>query len=169
MILGFIGGKLTKVNIRIDTAKQLLILSQEGCKSIFYSVSTAKMGLGELSGSYKTPRGKHIIRAKIGNGVALNGVFVGRRFTNEIFSKHLLEMFPDRDWILSRILWLSGIEVGRNRLGGVDTMRRYIYIHGTPDSEPMGVPRSHGCIRMTNEDIIDLFERVPLGSSVEIT
>ena len=168
MIFKLSRGNLSQVQIRIDTAQQLLMLSQKGCKTIFYSVSTAQMGAGELSGSYKTPRGKHIIRAKIGHGVALNGVFVGRRFTNEIYSKQLLEMFPDRDWILSRILWLSGVEVGRNRLGQVDTMRRYIYIHGTPDSEPMGVPRSHGCIRMTNKDIVDLFERVPLGASVEI-
>ena len=157
-----------KVQIQIDTDRQVLRLSQVGRETLVYPVSTAKMGLGEGFGSFKTPRGRHIVRAKIGQGVPLNGVLVGRRFTHEIYSNQLQQEFPDRDWILSRILWLSGIEVGINRLGAVDTMRRYIYIHGTPDTEPMGIPCSHGCIRMRNEDIVDVFERVPSGSSVEI-
>lgn len=157
-----------KVQIQVDTDRQVLRLSQADRDTLIYPVSTAKMGLGEGFGSFKTPRGRHIIRAKIGQGVPLNGVFVGRRFTHEIYSNQLQQEFPDRDWILSRILWLSGIELGINRLGAVDTMRRYIYIHGTPDTEPMGIPCSHGCIRMRNEDIVDVFERVPSGCSVEI-
>lgn len=80
----------------------------------------------------------------------------------------LHEQFPGRDWILTRILWLSGCERGRNRLGNVDSFRRYIYLHGTPDSEPMGVPRSHGCIRLRNADLLDLFPRVPLHCPVRI-
>ncbi len=133
-----------------------------------WPVSTALNGPGEREGSGCTPRGKHIVRACIGANVPANAVFVGRRFTGEIYSPELGKAFPQRDWILSRILWLSGCEPGVNRLGQVDTMRRYIYIHGTPDSEPMGVPKSHGCIRMRNADLIDLFDQVAAGISVFI-
>lgn len=119
-------------------------------------------------GSFKTPRGRHRIRAKIGTGQPVNTVFVGRRPTGEIFTPELAARHPDRDWILTRILWLSGCEPGFNRLGEVDSMRRYIYIHGAPDTVPMGVPASHGCIRMRNVDVMDLFDRVPVGTPVEI-
>ena len=134
-----------------------------------YSVSTAKNGAGEVNGSGCTPRGNHIVRAKIGHNLPLGTVFVGRRPTGEIFSAELAKQFPQRDWILSRILWLSGTEVGVNRLGSVDTMRRYIYIHGCPDDCPMGVPESHGCIRMRNDDVIKLFANVYVGLPVVIT
>jgi lipoprotein-anchoring transpeptidase ErfK/SrfK len=131
-------------------------------------VSTAANGPGEASGSGCTPRGRHVVRARIGAGAAVGAVFVGRRPTGEIWTPELAAQFPQRDWILTRILWLSGCEPGFNRLGSVDSMRRYIYIHGTPDSEPMGEPRSHGCIRMRNCDVIALFERVPVGTPVDI-
>ena len=134
-----------------------------------YSVSTGRKGVGEQRGSYCTPRGKHLIRAKIGAGLPANTVFVGRRPTSEMYAPELGEAFPGRDWMLTRILWLSGCEVGFNRLGVVDTMRRYIYIHGSPDSATMGVPGSHGCIRMRNADVIDLFDRVPVFTPVEIS
>lgn len=134
-----------------------------------YPVSTAKAGVGEVSGSYQTPRGRHIVRAKIGAGQPENTVFVRRRPTGEIWSPALGEAFPGRDWILTRILWLSGRETGCNRLGCVDTMRRYIYIHGSPDSAEMGAPGSHGCVRMRNADIIELFDLVPCYTEVEIT
>ncbi len=133
-----------------------------------YAVSTALNGVGCEKNSGKTPLGKHVIRAKIGQNEPLNSVFVGRRPTGEIYSPELAQSQPERDWILTRILWLSGSEVGQNRLGQVDTMQRYIYIHGTPDSEPMGVPLSHGCIRMRNEDIIELFDLVEVSTPVEI-
>ena len=133
-----------------------------------YSVSTARNGAGEREGSGCTPRGWHCIRARIGAGLPEGAVLVGRRPTGELYSGDLARQFPQRDWILSRILWLSGREPGRNRLGEVDSMRRYIYIHGTPDTEPMGVPLSHGCIRMRNADVIELFERVPAGIPVLI-
>jgi lipoprotein-anchoring transpeptidase ErfK/SrfK len=133
-----------------------------------YPVSTSRFGGGELSGSYRTPRGRHIIRAKIGGGQPPNTVFVERRPTGEIYSPELSERFPGRDWILTRILWLSGCEPGLNRLGKVDTMRRFIYIHGSPDSVEMGRPGSIGCVRMRNADILDLFERVPAGTIVDI-
>jgi lipoprotein-anchoring transpeptidase ErfK/SrfK len=132
-------------------------------------VSTSKNGAGERAGSYQTPRGAHLIRAKIGAGAPPGMVFRGRRPTGEIYSEQLAREQPGRDWILTRILWLSGLEVGRNRLGDVDTMRRYIYIHGTPDATTLGVPGSIGCVRMGNAALVELFDLVPAGTRVEIT
>lgn len=133
-----------------------------------YAVSTSRNGPGERNGSYCTPRGRHIIRAKIGAGQPANTVFVKRRPTGELYSPELAERFPGRDWILTRILWLSGCEPGFNRLGPVDTMRRFIYIHGTPDTTVLGKPGSIGCVRMRNEDLIELFDRVAVGTPVTI-
>jgi len=133
-----------------------------------YQVSTAANGAGEANGSFCTPRGQHIVRAKIGDGCAANTVFVRRRPTGEIYTPELGAQFPQRDWILTRILWLSGREPGFNRLGECDTMRRFIYIHGSPDEVAMGMPGSHGCIRMRNADMMDLFERVRVGTPVDI-
>ncbi len=158
----------TGLSIRIDLGTQQLELWEgDGCVC-HWPVSTARNGPGEQSGSECTPRGRHVIRARIGAGLPENAVFVGRRFTGEIYSRELARAHPERDWILTRILWLSGCEPGFNRLGDVDSMRRYIYIHGTPDVEPMGIPASHGCVRMRNRDIIDLFDRVPAGCPVDI-
>ena len=157
------------MNIRISLAAQRLTLFDEAGNLVAaWPVSTAERGAGEQRGSYQTPRGHHLIRAKIGAGQPERTVFVGRRPNGEILSPELEAAFPERDWILTRILWLSGCEPGINRLGDVDTMRRYIYIHGTPDSQPMGMPASHGCIRMRNGDLLDLFERVPAYTPVEI-
>ena len=150
------------------TTQTLDLLDDEGTIIKSYSVSTAKNGAGELAGSYCTPRGKHLVRAKIGAHQPVNTVFVGRRPTNEIYSPQLGAQYPGRDWILTRILWLSGCEPGFNRLGNVDTMRRYVYIHGSPDAAQMGKPGSHGCVRMHNEDMIDLFERIEAGIAVTI-
>ncbi len=156
--------------IHISIARQTLtLLDDDGRALRCYPVSTASRGVGELRGSYCTPRGKHIVRALIGGGLPINSVFVARRPNGEVYSPELAAAFPERDWILTRILWLSGCEPGRNRLGAVDTMRRYIYIHGCPDSAAVGVPGSHGCIRMRNDDIVDLFDRVPAYTQVEIT
>jgi L,D-transpeptidase YbiS len=149
--------------ITIDVPRQELTFQGK-----MYSVSTAKNGVGEKNGSFCTPRGSHIVRAKIGAGQPVNTVFVRRRPTGEVWTPELHAAYPGRDWILTRILWLSGCEVGRNRLGDVDTMRRYIYIHGSPDIAEMGKPGSIGCIRMRNRDIIDLFERVAPYTPVEI-
>lgn len=157
------------MKIEIDIARQRLrLFDAVGACVCDYEVSTALNGAGEQMGSGCTPRGRHIVRAMIGGDAPAGAVFVGRRPTGEIWSPRLQEQFPGRDWILSRILWLSGCEPGRNRLGAVDSMRRYIYIHGTPDDQPMGVPRSHGCVRMRNADVIDLFGRVKPGTPVEI-
>ena len=133
-----------------------------------YTISTAANGAGCEKNSGCTPLGKHIIRAKIGEGALAGSVFVGRRPTGEICTPALMSEFPNRDWILTRILWLSGTEVGINRLGNVDTMQRYIYIHGTPDSNAMGAIGSHGCVRMRNADIIALFDMVDVGAVVDI-
>lgn len=149
--------------------QQMTVLDDSGRILKEYAVSTAKAGAGEESGSYRTPRGCHLVRAKIGGGCPENTVFVRRRPTGEIWTPELYEQYPGRDWILTRILWLSGCEPGRNRLGQVDTMRRYIYIHGSPDLAEMGRPGSHGCIRMRNADIVELFDLVPAYTPVEIT
>lgn len=156
------------MTLRVSLATQTLTLLRGSSVVKTYAVSTSKHGAGEQEGSFKTPRGRHVVRAKIGAGAPLNAVFRGRRLTGEICSAELQRAYPDRDWILTRILWLSGTEIGRNRLGSVDTMRRYIYIHGAPDTEPMGVPGSIGCIRMANGDVAELFDLVPVGTVVDI-
>lgn len=158
------------MKLLVSIARQhMTLLDDSGRVVREYSVSTAKAGAGEESGSYRTPRGHHLIRAKIGAGCPKNTVFVRRRPTGEIWTPELYEQHPGRDWILTRILWLSGCEPGRNRLGKVDTMRRYVYIHGSPDLAEMGKPGSHGCIRMRNADIVELFELVPAYTPVEIS
>lgn len=158
------------MKLKVSIPRQTLaVLADDGSVLKEYRVSTAKAGAGEVSGSYQTPRGNHLIRAKIGAGAPDNTVFVRRRPTGELWSPELAAAHPGRDWILTRILWLSGCEPGRNRLGCVDTMRRYVYIHGSPDDAEMGVPGSHGCVRMRNRDIVELFDLVPPYTPVEIT
>lgn len=155
--------------IVIHTPQQLLeLIGYDGRLVKRYLVSTASKGLGEQQGSNCTPRGRHIVRAKIGGGLPVNTVFKARRPTGETYSEQLAAAHPGRDWILTRIMWLSGCEPGFNRLGEVDTMRRYIYIHGCPDSAEMGVPKSIGCVRMRNAELIELFDLVPVGTAVEI-
>ena len=157
------------MQIRISLPQQTLELHDASGRLLLrYSVSTASRGAGERQGSFRTPRGGHIVRAKIGAGVAENTVFVRRRPTGELWTPQLAEQFPARDWILTRILWLSGTEPGRNRLGDVDTMRRYVYLHGSPDTADMGQPGSIGCVRMRNRDIIELFDRIPVYTPVDI-
>ena len=158
---------MPRIEVRISS-QSLDLLDDAGALIRRYRVSTSKNGAGELNGSYCTPRGRHVIRAKIGAGHPPNTVFVERRPTGEAYTLDLAGRFPGRDWILTRILWLSGGEPGFNRLGKVDTMRRYIYIHGSPDSVEMGRPGSIGCIRMHNSDVIDLFDRVKIGTEVYI-
>jgi len=154
--------------LHVSITQQRLQIRHRGGISAEYPVSTALKGAGEQLGSEQTPRGWHRVRAKIGTGCEPGTVFVGRRPSGEIYSEPLARQHPQRDWILTRILWLCGMEPGRNRFGNVDSMRRYIYIHGCPDSEPVGVPLSHGCVRMHNADLIDLFDRVTPGLAVLI-
>ena len=155
-----------EISIRHQT---LTLFDNFGGVKAKYSVSTAANGVGCEKDSGCTPLGNHIIRAKIGAGAEPNMVFVGRRRTGEICTPELIATFPNRDWILTRILWLSGTEIGKNRLGNVDTMQRYIYIHGTPDSTDMNKVGSHGCIRMRNSDVIALFDMVEVGTPVIIS
>lgn len=157
------------MKLHIDlTRQELALLDDNGAELRRYPVSTAANGPGEEAGSYRTPRGQHIIRAKIGARLPLNTVFKARRPTGEVYTPELGQAEPGRDWILTRILWLSGTEPGFNRLGERDSMRRYIYIHGTPDEAFEQAPRSHGCIRMRNADLIALFDLVPAYTPVEI-
>ena len=156
----------------INIAEQTLVLYQRHIKVCCYSISTAKNGIGSQQDSGCTPLGAHVIAQKIGGSEPINTVFVGRVATGEVYSAALGKQHPKRDWILSRILWLSGLEEGVNKgcnnKGGCDTYQRYIYIHGTPDSEPMGIALSHGCIRMYNEDIVRLYAQVDVGTPVTI-
>jgi lipoprotein-anchoring transpeptidase ErfK/SrfK len=154
--------------ITISLADQTLDLVEDDGAVRRYRVSTSRNGAGERNGSFCTPRGRHVVRARIGAGQPLGTVFVRRRPTGEVHSLELAAQHPGRDWILTRILWLSGCEPGFNRHGHVDTMRRYVYIHGTPDTTPLGIPGSIGCVRMRNSDLVELFDRVPAGTPVTI-
>lgn len=156
-------------HIDVNVGNQCLTGFSSSGETLFNTqIASAKNGVGQLEGSECTPTGRHRIRAKIGGHQASGTVFVGRRATGEIHSEELSQQWPQRDWILTRILWLCGNEVGVNRGGNVDTQRRYVYIHGAPDSHPMGIPSSHGCIKMRNEDIIALFDLVVVGTTVTI-
>lgn len=159
---------MSAVRLHIDLGAQRLFWHESGGASLSFPISSGVAGAGECDGSGCTPRGRHVVRARIGAGADPMAVFVGRRSTGECWSPALASAHPQRDWILGRILWLCGREPGRNRFGAVDTMRRYIYIHGTPPDQPLGVPASHGCIRMACDDVVELFERTPAGSEVQI-
>lgn len=156
-------------SIYISIARQTLELKQGSELQFTCAISSAKKGVGEINGSERTPRGWHYIRAKIGDEAPVNSVFIGRRPSGEIYSPALRREYPQRDWILTRILWLCGLEPGFNRLGAVDTMRRYIYIHACPDEDSFDKPSSHGCIKLHNPDMLALFERVAVGTPVLIT
>ncbi len=156
-------------SVHISISDQTLSLHVDSLVVKQFSISSALNGTGQQQGSGQTPLGRHYIRAKIGHDCVSNTVFVGRRNTGEVYDDSLAKKYPARDWILTRILWLCGQQVGLNRLGDVDSMARYIYIHGTPDSEPMGVAKSHGCIRMRNSDVLELFDWVAISTSVTIT
>jgi L,D-transpeptidase YbiS len=156
------------IKLEVCISTQKMYVFNNGRVSREYLISTGKNGAGEIQGSEQTPRGLHVIRARIGANCPVNTVFVGRRPTGEIYAPELRAKFPDRDWILTRICWLSGLEVSRNRLGNVDTMRRYIYLHGAPDDVLMGIPGSRGCVRMRNDDIIELFAQIAVGTQIYI-
>jgi L,D-transpeptidase YbiS len=156
------------MRIEVDIACQTLRVFEADVLRHEYPISSGAKGVGEIYGSNCTPRGKHIVRAKMGADAAVDTVFVRRRPTGERYTPVLREQHPGRDWILTRILWLSGKERGKNRLGLHDTMRRFIYIHGSPDDVEMGKPGSHGCIRMRNQDVIELFDQVEPGTKVDI-
>ena len=157
-----------KYQIIISIKSQNLLLLFNNKVKFTYKISSAKAGIGQLKGSYKTPLGHHVIRAKIGDNNPIYSVYEGRRVTGDIWSKRLNDQLPKDDWILTRILWLSGKEIGFNRLGKFDSMQRFIYIHGTNEEELLGAPASHGCIRMSNHDVLSLYKYVEVGADVFI-
>lgn len=152
--------------LEIDTQRQQLRCWKGRVLSHECAVSSGEAGVGQQEGSGQTPQGWHYVRAAIGDGLPENAVFRGRRWTREVYTAELAETHPTRDWILTRILWLCGLEVGKNRGGEVDSQRRYIYLHGTPPDQPMGVPASHGCIRLRNDDLLAVFHFARPGTSV---
>lgn len=154
--------------IKISIAAQQLIYFSDDSTTRLYRISSSSKGTGQRLDSGRTPLGHHVIRAKVGGGLPAGTVFTGRRPTGEIFRREMLDEFPDRDWILTRIMWLCGKQPGYNRFGNVDTMKRYIYIHGTPYEDSLGQPVSHGCIRMSNRDVIELYSLVDTGCPVII-
>lgn len=159
----------SSITLDISISDQTLeVIDENGCVCKTCLISTAAHGAGQQMDSECTPTGKHVIRAKIGSGQPLNTVFRGRRPSGEIYRAGMRDAEPGKDWILTRILWLSGCEPGFNRLGNVDSMRRYIYLHGTPDEVEMGIPGSHGCIRVRNHDLLELFDMVSIGTIVTI-
>lgn len=157
---------LDQADILIDLAQQKLYLPRLNKQ---YLISSGKNGIGETENSGKTPRGWHKIAEKFGQNAPLNSVFVARQATGEIYNPQLAAEFPQRDWILTRILWLSGLEAGFNQGEGCDTYQRYIYIHGTPETEKMGEPLSHGCIRMRNPEVAELFDLIREDALVYIS
>lgn len=154
--------------LHVKPSSQKMYLYHNGEIESFYEISTAANGMGELKNSFATPRGWHCIRAKIGTGAPKGAVFVGRRWTKEIFSDKLFESSKDRDWILTRIMWLSGLEPGFNRLNNVDTMQRYVYIHGCPEQRMQHRPMTRGCVGMYQDDVIELFEKIKFGTKIFI-
>ena len=157
-----------RYSIEINLGEQTLILSDRDEPRATFPVSTAANGPGQEMDSECTPLGRHIIDEKIGGGCIENTVFIGRQPTGEIYTEDLNSRHPERDWILTRIMWLRGTEPGRNDGGNVDSKARYIYIHGSPESCKIGVPGSRGCIRMRNDDVVRLFELVEAGTPVDI-
>ena len=160
------------MHIEISISEQTLTLFDENKQLKQYSISTAKNGPGEKMDSECTPCGAHIVSEKIGDGAAVNSVFVGREATGEIYEPALRDLHPQRDWILTRILWLSGLEEGKNKghkeSDNVDSHDRYIYLHGSPDDVAMGQAGSRGCVRMRNNEIIELFDLIEVGTEVMI-
>ena len=166
-MFGFIANKQYYIEVLIQKQQMQVYKHKQLLQT--YTISTGKNGVGELYGSECTPRGLHQIRAKIGANVPENTVFVRRRPNGEVYTpEYAKTQASDRDWIVTRILWLSGLEPQKNRFGSVDTARRKIYIHGTPDDALLGKPGSHGCIRMRNSDIIDFFEYIPVHTLINI-
>jgi lipoprotein-anchoring transpeptidase ErfK/SrfK len=167
------GNAMNDLFIEVDTRLQQLYLWEpypDGDMLIRqYPVSTAANGEGEQTGSHCTPRGRHRIAEKIGADAPLGTAFKSRQPTGEIWTPELDAENPGRDWILTRILWLEGLEPGKNQGGSVDSHDRFIYIHGTNEEHKLGTPASHGCIRMKNEDVAELFKLVPVGTEVRIS
>ena len=133
-----------------------------------YLVSTAKKGVGNQKNSDMTPHGLHYIKEKYGSKTPQNGRMIGRVFYGQIAKIYYDTTSSKTDDITSRILWLSGMEKDINKGGNVDSYNRYIYIHGTSEEGKIGTPASHGCVRMLNNDIIELYAKIKNGTKVLI-
>lgn len=156
--------------LQVSLARQQLdLLDQQDRLLARFAISTASAGAGERQGSGCTPRGWHRIAVRIGQGLDQRAVLQGRLPTGEIWTPALAQAFPQRDWILGRILWLDGLQPGVNHGGQQDSRQRYIYIHGTPDDQPMGVAQSHGCIRLHPPAMLQLFAQTAVDMRVWIS
>ena len=156
-------------HIIVKVSQQKLYCCDDEEKVLFeYPVSTSSFGMGNKNGSFMTPLGEHSIAQKIGADCAINEVFIGRVPQGELEALQAAGKTLPEDIITSRILWLEGKEPGVNNGEGIDSYQRYIYIHGTSEEKKIGLPASHGCIRMRNQDVIDLFDQVDEGCRVLI-
>lgn len=156
--------------LHVSVAEQSLTLYDgRGLPQKRYTVSTAKNGVGERVNSYQTPRGWHRVCERIGDDVAPDTIIYRRKVTPWKYTPQLAAEYPDKDWILTRILWLCGMEPGKNQGGDVDSYDRAIYIHGAGQHVPFGTPTSRGCVRMRNEDVIELYNLTANGIDVLIS
>ena len=155
-------------HIEVDISEQRLYLIENSLIKASYPISTSKYGEGSTENSFKTPLGKHSIKEMIGEEAEINTIFTSRINTKR--SATIIDQFEDtdNDYVTSRIMWLDGEEDGFNKGGNVDSFRRYIYIHGTHEEGLIGTKASHGCIRMFNYDVIELFNLVNIGTKVLI-
>jgi lipoprotein-anchoring transpeptidase ErfK/SrfK len=155
-------------HIEVDISEQRLYLIENSLVKASYPISTSKYGEGSIENSFKTPLGKHSIKEMIGDEAEINTIFTSRINTKR--SATIIDQFQDtdNDYVTSRIMWLDGEEDGLNKGGNVDSFRRYIYIHGTHEEGLIGTKASHGCIRMFNYDVIELFNLVNIGTKVLI-
>jgi len=155
-------------HIEVDISEQRLYLIENSLIKASYPISTSKYGEGSIENSFKTPLGKHSIKEMIGEEAEINTIFTSRINTKR--SATIIDQFEDtvNDYVTSRIMWLDGEEDGLNKGGNVDSFRRYIYIHGTHEEGLIGTKASHGCIRMFNYDVIELFNLVNIGTKVLI-
>lgn len=160
--------KMNIFSIETKLSEQKLYVMRDNQIFKQYPISSSKFGIGSEAGSNKTPLGKHIVREKIGAGAPINTIFKSRVDTKKIAQVCLEPKDTGHDYVTTRILWLEGIEEGINKGNGIDSYRRNIYIHGTPEEGLIGTPASHGCIRMRNKDVMELFDLIPTGTKVEI-
>jgi lipoprotein-anchoring transpeptidase ErfK/SrfK len=154
--------------VRVSVSQQRLQLFSGREVLREYPVSTAAKGAGSQAGSQKTPLGRHQVHSKFGAGEPLGTIFESRRSTGRVATIHTAPVDLPEDVITTRILWLEGLEPGMNRGEGVDSRARFIYIHGTNEEGLIGRPASHGCVRLRNRDVAELFDLVATGTVVEI-
>ena len=154
--------------IIIDISEQRLYLFEKDVLKQSFPVSTSSFGEGSIENSFKTPLGSHQIKEKIGTNVPINTIFIARENTNKKAKIINEKIDSDDDYVTSRILWQDGLEIGKNKGFGVDSYDRYIYIHGTHEEGLIGEKASHGCIRMFNQDVVYLYDKVEEGTEVLI-